>query len=205
MSQYRTVSTDGRRRRKGEAEERVRDMANDRISRPRGPSFCVLQCEKTRQKYGEVGPRGPFSATMASNSVGRSVLILFSSYFFSSLFSRAPDRSGSAAIPRVIKHCIIKKSFRSSESFRKRSRKLRNRPGSLLEREREILWVSLSTRTSRWEFDVIANEKWRRRDTSWLNISGGRYAIVSHSMAINHAFLSWRAIMSALNCIPNDG
>lgn len=68
------VSTEGRRRRKRGAEtkrEREREMANDRISRPRGPSFCVLQCEKTRQKYGEVEPRGPSSATMASNSWDR--------------------------------------------------------------------------------------------------------------------------------------
>jgi len=64
----------GKKATKREREKRKRETANDRISRPRGPtSFCVLQCEKTRQKYGEVGPRGPFSATgtMASNLWGR--------------------------------------------------------------------------------------------------------------------------------------
>lgn len=44
-----------------EREKKKRKTANDR-SGPRGPtSFYVLQCEQTRQKYGEVGPRGPFS------------------------------------------------------------------------------------------------------------------------------------------------
>ena len=74
---------EGERERERERERETMTTTNDHISRPRGSSFCVLQCEKIiiARSMARSDPAALFSATMASNLWDRTLILFFSFLF----------------------------------------------------------------------------------------------------------------------------